>query len=291
MIISILVVLYGKKAEDSSSLKSLFNALSSDFFFDKVNIFIFNNGPSLISLDEIQKSWEKMTKKEIYLSFAKDISNRPLSLIYNDFIEMFCFSDKYILLDDDSVLHTNFFECILRNEDFDLILPLIESDYDKKTYYPVVDGVVFFEEAKRLKNELSYIKINSISSGLTLSSNLVSCFKKRYNSVFDENYALYGVDSSFFLRLNKFAKKRVVFKIMSGYKIQHSLSRVSKKTSHENMKERIIDTGVSLRHYPSFIVFYYAFKLILVQIVKGRFSLISAFFLHFLMVVIPDVNS
>lgn len=50
-------------------------------------------------------------------------------------------------------------------------------------------------------------KIISIGSGLVIYKSLVECFRKDNLKLFDERYALYGVDYSFFRRIQRIKKQ------------------------------------------------------------------------------------
>ncbi|MCV5209674.1 hypothetical protein OFC00_32845, partial [Escherichia coli] len=55
----------------------------------------------------------------------EDLNNRPLSIIYDDFLELIGY-DNYFIFDDDTVIPNDFFSAKIRNN-CQLSLPLILS--------------------------------------------------------------------------------------------------------------------------------------------------------------------
>ena len=113
----------------------------------------------------------------------------------------------------------------------------------------------------------------SIGSGLVISKELLQKFKCLGLTPFDNNYALYGVDSSFFKRLsylNNFSDVRV----LSKNHIVHDLSSsASTKISRFRYKERIIDRSITLRRYPTYIDFKIFLKSFLYILITLDFEL------------------
>ncbi|WP_413691538.1 hypothetical protein [Psychromonas sp. KJ10-2] len=92
-------------------------------------------------------------------------------------------------------------------------------------------------------------KVVSIGSGLVIGRDVAAFVKKIYGDIFDERFYLYGVDTTFFLRVfNSNLSNRI--NIISGF--QHSLSRLQKE-SNEVKKfrciERSYDKGLTIRFY------------------------------------------
>jgi hypothetical protein len=115
-----------------------------------------------------------------------------------------------LFFDDDTIVPENYF--IFNDGDdekFDLMIPMIIDVVTNKICYPVVNGeIVNTEENKIFAEKDSYI---SIGSGLVIFNKLVSKINKRYGTVFDERFALYGVDYSLFRRIDGLKKEESLF--------------------------------------------------------------------------------
>lgn len=182
--IAILVVLYNKKMKESKTLNTL---ISRDL--SSITLKIVNNGPE--ALEEDGYIWNELTGKTHNVILENRIENAPLSTLYNEFISNF-HSDYYIILDDDSDLSEYFFEH-LTDSSIELIIPRIYSIDDSKFYYPRQN-----DRLVELNDEINNNSVMSISSGLIMSKELVRLFKTHYRDIFDERFALYGIDTSFF---------------------------------------------------------------------------------------------
>lgn len=240
--ISILVVLYGKEIEDSKTLYSLAkNSVKTD-----MDITIFNNGPSKISRESCLL--KELSRKFQNIHISETIENKPLSTIYNYFLDSKPDSDFYTILDDDSIVTDGFIEAI-DNGDYDILAPKIISADNDKLYYPTISG-----EPISLCGEVDISNFMSIGSGLTLSKKTVILFKKYFNKVFDENFALYGIDTSFFLRARRMnAKFNEDIKTVCLGELRHSLSRVKGPISNWRRKERLYDLALTARYYPEYV--------------------------------------
>lgn len=261
--IAIVVVLYNKKIDESKTLQSLIeHNLSS------VSIKIINNGPEIIEMDG--DVWNQLNDRASEVLFENRTENAPLSKLYNQFISSIN-SDYYIILDDDSDLSEFLIENLVDCE-IDLIIPKIYSLDDCKFYYPCQDGVLI-----ETGDNISISRVMSISSGLTISNKLIQLFNLHYGKVFDERFALYGIDTSFFLRLHELSRSEII-SVDCKFTLLHSLSRTQNEISRSRTIERIYDTALTARHYPKFLgkiefmkilcyyvgkfKFYYAYKLL-----------------------------
>lgn len=264
---SVLVIIYGKKLRESKTLTSL---LSSDCYdFD---LSIVNNGPEEIFLDD--GFLFKLKENIRNVSLVNILENAPLSKIYNNFICENKNSNYYVLFDDDSEFESDFLRKISLSNAL-LVLPRIYSIDDFKYYYPIEADAVIVDEREIIVNDLM-----SISSGLAIKKELITYFYNHYNGkVFDERFALYGIDTSFFLRLRVISKSEII-SIESLSTLRHSLSRVAAEKSERRNIERLYDTAITARHYPFFIkkshfikiILYYLFKL------KFKYALILIYF-------------
>jgi hypothetical protein len=122
-------------------------------------------------------------------------------------------------------------------------------------------------------------------TGICISEKLKNQFLDRFNSVFDERFALYGIDSTFFHRLTKLSKVDVrVFG-----EIIHSLSSQDpvESKSEFRLKERAFDIAIQLRHYPSKTMLKKFTVEFFKSVVMGDFSLTIAYIQGFIMGVHP----
>jgi len=236
---SILVILYNKKPADSSTLRSL-----AKYKFNNCSLTVVNNGPKRFDDNDILIN--EISRKFIQTNIEEYLENKPLSFVYNDFIAKHVDSDRFVLLDDDTTLTESFVLKINSNIwDVDLELPLITSPIDKEVYYPLVNNIPISAFGV-LPSDSTF----SIGSGLIINKSLVNKFRKSNIDLFDNHFALYGVDFSFFRRINKITKLSRI-SITSSTKLYHSLSRITGDPSRARLKERLYDQVLSARHYPS----------------------------------------
>lgn len=214
MNITAIVILYNSCIENSKTIQSLIDTDNS-----KVNlhIIIWNNGPNKLSFDECKKYKNIFEAHKIQLSIYENIKNIALSKIYNTFIVQSQF-DYFSIFDQDSILDKDFFQNINSNTNFDVIVPAIYSsgwrNKENSLCFPV------YNITKKIfdKQVFSLGEIESISSGLTISNQLVNLIKK---DIFNENYALYAIDTCFFLDLSIFQNTQL--KGICVGRINHSL--------------------------------------------------------------------
>ncbi|MGI1250010.1 hypothetical protein ACIAIL_29835 [Raoultella ornithinolytica] len=260
------VIIFGKMPTDSLTLNKIYNIEQVNF-----KLLIVNNGPSIIKMDE--PLLQQYVNKGIEVDIENHIDNKPLSIIYNEVISNNEKFDRFIFFDDDSNLDNNFFsdlDMTLQN-DTDLQLPVI---LDKGIiYYPVIDGTPIKEQDISLKNKLQYSNtLFSIGSGLVIYSSLVDKFKSRNMQLFDERFALYGVDYSLFRRLSILRDSNIDINIVVCSKINHSLSRVDAEFSPWRHRERLYDIVLTEKFYSksAFLSSISLLKLSLFELLKGR---------------------
>ena len=103
----------------------------------------------------------------------------------------------------------------------------------------------------------------AIGSGITLTRGTLDLISKRYNTPFDENFVFYGLDSTFFFRLQKLELTSIVKPLGQ---LKHSLSMFenkSPKASSFRKLERSYDLGLCLRYCPTAKLLTYNLKVIL----------------------------
>ncbi|MRG04234.1 glycosyl transferase [Klebsiella oxytoca] len=245
MNVAILVVLYDKLLEDSNSLKSLLAICP-----DNVSLTVINNGPEKII--NITSFHTNLVSKFKCFKLIEYVNNKPLSILYNDFINSMPDVDYYILFDDDSIISSDFISVInnLGDEEFDILVPKIKSIRDERIYYPVEEGVVVEQE-----RALDPKKTFSIGSGMIISNSCVNKILMNYPTIFDERYAFYGVDMSIFRRIRLIIKKskKPCFTLITRGMVLHSLSRIDSKLTIFRASERLIDATLTFRNYFGFM--------------------------------------
>lgn len=248
-----LIVVYNKMIEDSETVNTLFSS-----GIKGIKVVIHNNGPQEIFISDVLK--DKFSTLNWEVSLINCIVNQPLSILYNEFILANPGYDTYSLLDDDTKISHDFVQALIFGES-DVELPKIISKIDAKQYYPLVGKKVFEGEGIIVGDN-----VFSIGSGLTFSQSLIKTFEKHNLSLFDENFALYGVDFSFFRRLILLKSKGEKFEITSNSKLLHSLSKVESIQSTFRRQERLIDFVLTVRHYPTFRLYLSLIKRMLTEI-------------------------
>ena len=278
MLITKIVVIYNKKITQSETLKSLIDLCHSPIAYNhdlKNNLIIYNNGPNELDCNcDLYFELEKIYS----VTVVQCLENKPLSILYNECIHDFE-SNYYLILDDDTYLPRNFMGMLDfgKENNLDVIVPIIKAS-DGICYYPYINNAVVGDGNKIIKKDDI---IKTISSGMIISYNVCQLISKEYGNIFDQSYALYGVDSSFCARLNRLKKKGEDISIGIGMVIDHDLSRVG-RISKNNMKERVIDMAISFKKYPETISLKSIVKVNLKLIKMGYFSLLLDFLYAYL---------
>lgn len=259
--IALVVVIYGKKLEDSLTIKSLLN-------FDQAidHLIIVNNGPKIISQADEVLLVLRNKHKEVFLD--NQIKNKPLSWIYNEFISQYD-ADYYVIFDDDTEINDNYQKNMFEMKDVDIELPKIISMSDGVQYYPLVDGIV----QQEIKHVTGAMEIFSIGSGLIISRKIKQYFFEHDIELFDSRFALYGVDFSFFRKINNLLTSGNIFIVSSSTYIDHSLSRTENCGSSWRDRERLYDLVLTLKYYYKYSELR-ILKLIFKKIINGDFKYI-----------------
>ncbi|MCG8706884.1 glycosyl transferase [Brenneria sp. 4F2] len=244
--IVILVVLYNKKIEDSTTIRTL-----CENNLNKTTLIIHNNGPHAVDFpDSISR---KIKEKFDDVIFLNTTENKPLSFLYNDTIDKYDSTEKFVFFDDDSQV-TDSFVRALYADDYDIEMPRIISLSDNLIYYPQANGKVVQED-----DELDPFNLFSIGSGLIIHRRLIDKFRKNRIKLFDEHYALYGVDFSLFRNIYALHKSGEVFNLKTSSFLYHSLSRTEGKDPPFRKLERLIDFALTVRWYPSLKLYFIFF--------------------------------
>lgn len=237
MSLSILVVTYNCSMERSQTIHSL---LTSKVGFDGVRLCFWNNGPKEIPVPT--DTLAALGEKGFEVTIKQTPWNAPLSWIYNFFIEKNP-ADRYVILDHDSILSEEYLKCLMEDEGIFLGLPIVKIKGVSR--YPSVQDK--FSIGPYGKED----KVRSLGSGLLISQKAIDAVRSSYGDVFDENYALYGVDTSFLQRVQEV---ELSGKLQCIPCIEHSLSdfeEEKKEVKSFRKIERSYAFGLHLRYYPT----------------------------------------
>lgn len=245
--IAILIVIYNREISSVTTINEL-ASFAHIFPPDAGTFYIWNNGPKKLefSSQDLQAIRKKIGAP-IVLKETTD--NWPLSKIYNKFMEE-CSADTYLFFDHDSHPSEAFIRALLDESSAseDVCIPRIIVK--GKVQGPHLNGTIVTDD--RVINLKGSDLFLCISSGLAVNLSLAKRLKEKYGRIFDENYSLYGIDTSFCLRLAELAVRSTVSIKCSGT-MTHSLSRLeneSEKMAAFRRKERGLDFGITIRRYP-----------------------------------------
>lgn len=234
---AILVLLYDKEISDSKTLSSLATLESQ---FKNAKLVIWNNGPKKL----------KSTDVSIFVNLGYQVQveqtlhNESLAVIYNSFIKSNQ-AEKYVLLDDDSQLNSdyiNFSELVQKER---VAMPIIS--FNGSVVSPTISKVPVRIDTSIKIDE----KVITIGSGLVIGSDVVIELESLFGEVFDERFYFYGVDTSFCFRIFLSGLNKSI-EFIPGF--AHSLSRLqSEDSAFTNFRcnEHSYSLGMMLKYYYS----------------------------------------
>ncbi|NVJ64557.1 MAG: hypothetical protein HWD84_10065 [Flavobacteriaceae bacterium] len=229
-----LILLYGKEAQDSISIESL-SKLDSEL--ENCKLLIWNNGPDYLKNEPVKLKFNDVETVET-------VENLGLASIYNSFIDKVD-AEQYVIFDDDTVVTAEYLRSLTTLSIDNAGVPIIS--HGNKRYEPVVNGRLFKGEPYTEVGEND--TITSIGSGLVLGRNVINTVKSQYQHVFDERFMLYGVDDTFFRRINaiRLGQRFIILTALS-----HSLSRLEDENSQTKafrIKERAYAHALICKFY------------------------------------------
>ena len=240
---AILVLIYNKEFNESLTLSSL---KASRVQFENAKLVLWNNGPK--NLDSYNTS--SLSDIGYNVEIRETLDNESLAKIYNFFIEENN-ADKYVFLDDDSTLNSKYVDDVNNSLPSEVAMPIIYSGGNIKN--PKINSRTF-EHGQHINED---DKIFTTGSGIVIGKKVILEVMNSFNTVFDDRYYFYGVDTTFCHRLYLCSLVGSV-RIISGF--EHSLSRFeveSDSVKHFRRIERSCDRGMTLRHYtPPFTALY-----------------------------------
>lgn len=238
MKISLLVVLYNSTIDGSVTIKSLLQSMRR---FEGFSILVWNNGPKEIARSELGG----LEALGFDVNFIQDLDNRPLSVVYNSFLKS-SGADFNVILDHDSLLSSGYLDFLIglgekKSSGFYIGVPIIS--FGGIPVYPIL-------KSRKKKNKASDDElVRSIGSGLVIGSTTIDVMLSRFGNVFDERFALYGVDTTFFMRVQIMSMSSFI-EIVPGF--EHSLSRLENEDlqlEKFRSSERGWDCGLRLINY------------------------------------------
>lgn len=231
------VIVYNKALNESTTLQSLLT-----FSHAIQKLVIVNNGPGQLNEDDFFLAL-KQKHSQVYLE--NHLQNKPLSWIYNDLIEKYD-ADYYVLFDDDTIINSQYEHHLFNTLDHtDIEFPKIFARVEHIQHFPMVNNALLKDSG-----ELYDIQtIFSVGSGLILSKRLKYIFIEQFGHVFDQHFAFYGVDSTFFIRLNHLLSENVQFKITSCSYLKHGLSLTEEALTPWRKREFIYENTLKVKYY------------------------------------------
>ncbi len=247
-----LIVVYNKKIAESCTFNKVVNSKFSD---DSLCV-IWNNGPT-----SCEEEFLNVYEYNKNIRYHETLHNISLAKIYNEVINKYN-AQIYIILDDDSSLTDAYFEAVKQISPNEVGMPVIY--YDRKIINPCINGQIYSKGINIDANDT----ITTIGSGLVVGRDVASQLFKAYNSVFDERFYLYGVDTTFCFRLNKL-KINDKIKIIDGF--EHGLSRLEGKNDKLTLFrkiERSNDLALQIRYYKEKKHWFFMMVLLLASSIK-----------------------
>ncbi len=258
-----LVILYNSQISESITLKSLSSFARELACLGLEEIVIWNNGSQSLKVSsECYQLLVPLHSLGIAINIQECLANAPLSYIYNHCIPS---QDYGLIFDDDTALTSEYIQDLsaFSKDDSQIFLPMIYAD--NAIFYPYLNGQLTTpQQAQVFTGEVA-----SIASGICLAPSAIKLLKNRYTEVFDSRFNIYGVDTTFFIRVHKSG----IDSYFIGSKLNHNLSRATEDhhaIAQFRYEERLCDIVLQLRHYLSLKTIKY-FKIFLARYTISRF--------------------
>ncbi|ENU81551.1 hypothetical protein F975_00159 [Acinetobacter sp. ANC 3789] len=237
--IALVVIVYGKTLEKSLTIHDLLK-----FKYPLSQLLIVNNGPEAISENDL--CIQELSQIHQQVTLQNQLQNKPLSWIYNDFIQDYD-ADYYVLFDDDTEINEQYQDVLFNLNDVDFELPEIRARCDLKPRFPMVNSKLLQQRGDIIQPSSIY----SVGSGLIISNRIKTFFKLQNMEIFDSHFAFYGVDTTFFTRINQFIQQGHQFKFSSNTCLNHSLSLTEEELTPWRRDEFIYENVLTLKYYSS----------------------------------------
>lgn len=271
------VVLSHCSAQKSPTLNSLMKSKCS---LDE--LLIINNGAGTNNIDKefIHNLGVKIKK----VSIRHFLDVRPLSWIYNGVLNEYSQSDRFIFFSDNFVFENSYIDNLnsFYSDVIDLQIPNIRDGVSKQIIYPRLNKFVQkIPDGIKIDSQYTLLSMNS---GLVIYRSLIDKFAECNMEVFDNRFALYGVDYNFFNRLEVLKKKNFKVCIQVINTIESSASEPENYDGDSQEVERIYDRVLSGKYYSKNILVIYLrlLRITLQQIIRFKFSNLELIFKIFL---------
>ncbi|MCS5449769.1 glycosyltransferase [Enterobacter huaxiensis] len=224
-------MLYKESIHTSETLQSIKNIFSKRFENANFGLYIWDNSPNAQSLDDIYSLKETCIGLKD-LEYNHDSSNKSLSYVYNEALDLFLEQDYLVILDQDSKFkedYINEFLSVVEDFQYDLILPVIKfkDTIVSPTKINYIKGS-YYKYAPYGKIEPS--RISAINSGMIISLPYV----KRIGFRYDKNLKNYCTDDYFMLNFRRFGGALYVL----NYNFSHDLSLSTLNENSLSLRER-----------------------------------------------------
>lgn len=267
------VILNNCSAQGSQTLNSL---LKSDGGFDE--LLIINNGVGSSDSDKcfIQSLGLQIKK----VSVREFLDVRPLSWIYNGVLNEYSQVDRFIFFNDDSVLESNYIDNLTSyySDGIDLQIPNIRDGVSKQVIYPRLNKVVHkIPDGMKIDSQYTLLSMNS---GLVIYRSLIDKFAECNMEVFDNRFALYGVDYNFFNRLEMLKKVNHKVSVQVINTIESSVPETVTQDDRSQEVERLYDRVLSGKYYSKnkLVIYLRLLRISFQQLIKFKFANLELIF-------------
>ncbi|MCL2899298.1 hypothetical protein [Brenneria tiliae] len=230
MNITSVVIIYNSALKDSDTLKSLLKCKLENI---KLNICVWNNGPSLLQENDISDFLSRCTENGFNVKIYQDIRNLSLSKIYNFFINNEKF-DFITILDQDSHLPIDYYTKIATHHGADIVTPKIIAE--KNGISVQTDPHLYGDINLMIDEGKVGMKIDSVMSGLALSKQGIDKIMAFRGYVFEEKLAFYGIDSDLFRIINIMTENNKPLDIYCANSIGHSFAMFSPENKKNSFR-------------------------------------------------------
>lgn len=234
------VILSGKNYKDSRVLNCMMNRTYAD-----TDLLIINRGPTPLQFDK-----DFIHTLGFFVSsidIKESIGELPLGEVCNDVIRSNERYERFIFIDDDSVLNKEYIKRLDRYHEngVDLQIPSIRGRLDGKVYFPIINDAVC-KTSDGLKINTA-VNVKSLGLGLVIYRSLVEKFSAISTGVFDNHFTLNGCDTGFFSRLELLKMEKIDVAIQVVNTLNYSLAQSHDLTSKWRLLDKIRDGFLSVK--------------------------------------------
>ncbi len=218
----VLVVIYNQGLDEGATLRSLERTLP-EALREHSSLVVWNNGPSLFQVSDIDAF--RNTSRWKFIQIENRTDNLPLSMVYNRIVRMD--GERFVFFDHDTEVTESYWQALECHPSLDVLAPRIWGQ--QVCHYPKQNKQVVSTE-----QPLDPRGLVTITSGMALSRRLLTALAAQEGKAFDERFALYGVDVSLFVRIQRLAQKQPVTAGCYG-DLHHSLSELEQESEQVSL--------------------------------------------------------